>query len=191
MANVVPATLWITGIAWAILGGLAYRLRGSSTWREATGFGIQTARILLYALPTGLCVASVILLLLGPAGVKQYWLIPTAVAVFCWIGSTLPQEGLSMGRDGAGNLDWRRWWQDLGGMFLRGIWWTWGASAPLVFAGAPWWAGWAGPLLYVVSYEVGWRLHGKLGLGGTEWGEKVFGAAFMAGTFGLTILTFR
>lgn len=180
----------------ACAGAFFNRMRGSSEFERATGRGAATARIAVYAVPLGLCAAVGLILGAWPPTTAKWW-IPVGVAVLAWAGSLMPQKGIDMGRsitfvadpDGDGwrvDIDWREWVSDAISMLWRGAFWTWPMAVFLCWidiAGTAGWPLFLGPVMHVLTYEIGWRLHGRHRIGGTEWGEYLFGAFVFSTTF--------
>jgi hypothetical protein len=143
-----------------IAGGLLFRLRGAAIFERLTGRGKTTADA-IYAVGLALVAAP-------------GWWQGAALALALWSGGRAGWwRSLTLGRnpmDGSVLSQWVR-------HTARGVLWT--APAAVL----AWWLG-ASPvpllvagLLCGVAYEAGWRLAGRWGLGGTEWGECFFGAA--------------
>ncbi|MFN7341304.1 MAG: hypothetical protein ACK5VI_09530 [Opitutia bacterium] len=143
----------------ALMGALLFRLRGAAAFHRITGRGKTTADAVW---ATGLAVMA------WPG----LWETP-ALAVMLWLGGRPGWwRSLTLGRNPADGPAWRQWTRHT----ARGLLWT--APAALL----AWWLG-ASPVLLVLAglacapaYEAGWRLAGRAGLGGTEWGEYLFGA---------------
>lgn len=152
-----------------IAGGLLFRMRGAAIFERLTGRGKTTADAVYAA---GLALVA------APVGV-----LAAALAVALWIGGRPGWwRSLTLGRNPEDGPAWRQWALHT----ARGVvwtapaavlaWWLGASPVPLLVAG----------LLCGVAYEAGWRLAGRWGLGGTEWGECFFGAAIG----GAVVMTF-
>lgn len=149
----------------AALGAALFRLRGSELFARVVGRGKTTADV-VYAVGLALPFTS-----------SMPWFGVPALAAALWVGGRLGWwKSLSLGRnpaDGSVRAQFIR-------HILRGVLWTAPAAVvafavgsspvPLLVAGA----------LCAAAYEIGYRLSDKGGvfvrLGGTEWGELLFGA---------------
>lgn len=150
-------------IVGALVGALLFRLRGAALFQRITGRGKTTAD----------AVWAFGLAVMAWPGLWQ-----TAVlAVMLWLGGRAGWwKSLTLGRNPADGPPWQQWARHT----ARGLLWV-APSAVLA-----WWLG-SSPAFLVLAglacapaYEAGWRLAGKGGLGGTEWGECFFGAALGA-----------
>lgn len=147
-----------------------FRLRGAAEFRQWTGRGATTARILCWAAPIGLIAW----------GLHGEWHAGAALALAAWLGAIAGWwRSLDMGRvEGA-------WLRDFALHTVRGLLWT----APMALvawlsAGTPWPLLVAG-LLCGLAYEAGWRLVRR---NQTELAEVLFGALVgvgLAATFAL------
>lgn len=143
----------------AVVGGIGFRIRGAGEFQAVTGRGATTARIVAWSLPLATMWAA-----WGPAP-PGWWAV---MAAALWLGSI------------AG------WWGDLRLVdardialhAARGVLWVLPAAAlvALQVALLPALALLVAGALCAPAYLLGWRLCGRLGLGGTEWGELIFGA---------------
>lgn len=143
----------------AVVGGLGFRIRGAREFQTVTGRGATTARIVAWSLPLATMWA-----VWGPAA-PGWWVI---MVVALWLGSI------------AG------WWGDLRLVeardvalhAARGVLWVLPAAVlvALKVELAPALALLVAGALCAPAYLLGWRLGGRLELGGTEWGELIFGA---------------
>lgn len=147
----------------AMGGALLFRLRGAALFQRITGRGKTTAD----AIYAG-CLAA-----LAMPG----WWQAAPLALALWLGGRAGWwRSLTLGRNPMDGPVWRQWALHT----ARGLLWTapaaalaWWLSAsprPLLLAG----------LVCAPAYEAGWRLAGLGRLGGTEWGECLFGAAIGA-----------
>ena len=147
----------------AVVGALLFRMRGAALFRRIIGRG-KTTGDAVYAVG------------LAAVALPDWWQV-LALVVALWLGGRLGWwRSLTLGRNPADGPVWQQWALHT----ARGVLWTlpaavvawwWGASPwPLLLAG----------LACAPAYEAGWRLDGRFGLGGTEWGECFFGAAIGA-----------
>ena len=152
-----------------IVGAVGFRLRGG-LFNDKIKWGATTARFVGYALPmsimTYLCFQPVL------------WSIPIFVVTW-WLGTILGWwKSIDMGRrEGS-------FWTDFALQSIRGSIFAIPTAAALAFL-----VGLSPALLIMVigglscgiCYEIGWRLADKKSImGGTEYGEFIFGGALGA-----------
>jgi hypothetical protein len=143
----------------AAVGALLFRMRGAALFQRITGRGKTTADVVYAA---GLAAMAM-----------PGWWQALALAVALWLGGRLGWwRTLTLGRNPEDGPAWRQWLLHT----ARGVLWTAPAAALAWWCGASPWALLLAGLLCAPAYEVGWRLDGRAGLGGTEWGELFFGA---------------
>ena len=174
-AALVPAAWDIPDAAVVALAAFCcvagYRVRGSRLWREWTGRGVTTARIVAWG---GSCAVAVLLCWPVP------WWLPPGVMLAAWAGATPPQWGsIDIGhREGT-------WWRDLLVQSGRGLIGVSGIAALLALAGGAWWPVAGAGVLAGPVYALAWSLgldarHPELDEP-PEWAELLWGAGIALG----------
>jgi hypothetical protein len=144
----------------AAVGALLFRMRGAALFQRITGRG-KTTGDAVYA--AGLAAIAM-----------PGWWQALALAVALWLGGRLGWwRTLTLGRNPEDGPVWQQWLLHT----ARGVLWTAPAAALAWWLGCSPFALLLAGLLCAPAYEAGWRLDGRGGLGGTEWGECFFGAA--------------
>lgn len=162
----------ICTILGAVVGGLGFRVRGG-LWGEKIGWGATTARIVAWSVP--MTILTFFALSINPVWQVSYYFIPVFVVAW-WLGTILGWwKSIDMGRNEG------EWLQDFILQTARGIFWVLPVTALLFVL-----HGFTLSLLILllgglscgVCYEAGWRLANKnSAMGGSEYGEIIFGAA--------------
>ena len=146
-----------------VLGAMLFRMRGAAGFQRVTGRGKTTADAAW---------AVVMAAITGP-GLWQM----LALAGALWLGGRPGWwRSLTLGRstsDGSTAAQWMR-------HTARGVLWVAPAAALAWWLGASPWPLLVAGLLCAPAYEAGWRADGWQHLGGTEWGELLFGATIGA-----------
>ncbi len=153
----------------ALACAVAYRLRGSELWAQATGRGVGTARIMW----SFVCLAAV-------AAQAEAWWLPLAVFAVSFPVSTIHQMGsIDMGnRDGTFLRDFalQTFRGGVGGVGIAAAYWL---------AGEAWLSPLLGGLAAGPAYALAWRTPVHADHMGKddppEAGEILFGAAMGAG----------
>ncbi len=147
-----------------VLGAMLFRMRGAAGFRRITGRGKTTAD------------AAWALTMAAITAAPSLWQL-LALAAALWLGGRPGWwQSLTLGRctlDGSTAAQWTR-------HTARGVFWIAPAAAVAWWVGASPWPLLVAGLLCAPAYEAGWRADGWQHLGGTEWGELLFGATLGA-----------
>lgn len=161
-----------------VIGCIGFRVRGG-LWNDKVRWGSTTARFVAWSTPMA------VITMLGLGTNTPLWYIPIFILSW-WLGTILGWwKSIDMGRmEGS-------WIQDFILQSLRGVLWV----LPTVIAMAVLLQSFplsliillVGGLSCGVCYEIGWRMATDK-VGGTEWGEYIFGAVLGLTTALATIL---
>lgn len=146
-----------------LICGFGFWLRGSAKFAEYTGRGLTTAKLVTWALPTGMITAVGLMLFTGISlQMVAAYAVATGVAYFA--GASLGWwRSLSLGH-GRNSPD-KPMWAAYLRHFARGLLWPAAAAVVLYFAGVSWIFVALSGLACVPAYHLGWMISPE------EWDE--------------------